>query len=69
MKGYQRRAAGKPNYWKLAIWDVISCCWRDGKKQHDTEEKACESAREAGRYRLSFVEDGVGRHDKGEFSV
>ncbi len=69
MKGYERRAAGKPNYFKLATWDAGRCCWNDGKRQYDTEELAREAASAPGRYRLSEVIDGKGRKDGLPFEV
>ena len=67
MKGYVRRALGKPDYWKVAVWNDRLACWQDGKRQFDTEGEARASAEKSGRYRLSFVEDGKTRMDRGEF--
>ena len=69
MKGYMRRALGKPNFYKLALWDAVNCCWRDGSKQYDNEGEAIASIKKPGRYRLSFVRDGWPREDFGEFVV
>ena len=69
MKGYERRAAGKPNFWKLAVWSELNQCWLDGGRQYDTPEAAKADARKPGHYRLSFAEDGKGRTDKGEFVI
>lgn len=69
MKGYLRRALGKPDFWKLAIWDAAIQCWRDGKRQFDNREEAKQAAGRPGRYRLSFVQDGKGRRDEEDFVV
>lgn len=69
MKGYRRRAMGKPNYWKLAVWNELFNCWQDGKRQYDNREEALIAAKKPGQYRLSFVEDNNGRHDVEEFVV
>lgn len=69
MKGYERRAAGKPDYYKLAAWDAALVLWRDGKKQFDTEAEARAAAVKPGRYRVSKVTDGRGREDMEPFEV
>ncbi len=69
MKGYERRAAGKPDYYKLAVWDAMRCVWVDGKKQFDTEADAIAAAVKPGRYRVSKVTDGRGRTDMEPFEV
>ena len=69
MKPYIRRANGKPNFWKVAVWCPAVCCWKDGKRQFDTEAEAVASCRSPGRYRLSFVEDGKPRRDLREVVV
>ena len=69
MKGYQRRALGKPDFWKLAVWNPVVQCWQDGKRQFDTEDQARSDAKKPGKYRLSFVKDGAGRQDVKEFEV
>jgi hypothetical protein len=66
MKVYQRRAAGKPEtYYKLATWDALSCCWRDGKKQFDSMNAAVAVIQTAkpGRYRVSQVNPDGKRYD------
>lgn len=69
MKGYQRRALGKPTYYKVATWDGLAMCWKDGKHQFDSEKEARESVSRSGRYRISLVEDGKPRIDLEEFSI
>lgn len=69
MKGYQRRALGKPDYWKVAIWNVLFCCWQDGKRQFDSKLEAKASPSRSGRYRLSFIADGKSRQDVEEFTI
>ena len=68
MKGHQRRAIGVPDFWKLASWDSMNSCWRDGKRQYDTRELALTAAVKPGRYRLSFIQDNMPRKDFEEFA-
>jgi hypothetical protein len=63
MKGYKRRLLGKPDFWKVAYWDDLIGCWRDGKKQFDTQDQARCSITTTGKYRLSFIPDGKPRID------
>lgn len=67
MKHHQRRAAGGFPYFKLATFDPISMCFRDGQQAFESAEKAYAAARKPGRYRLSVV-DSNGRRDLSEFS-
>jgi len=64
VKGYKRRALGKPDYWKVAVWSPSLFCWRDGDRQFDTKEEAVQSCLGlSGKYRLSFVADNKPRRD------
>lgn len=45
-------------YYKLAIFDERTFCWKDGKRGYDTEEAAKADATKPGKYRLSMVVDG-----------
>jgi hypothetical protein len=67
MKQHDRRASGGFPYFKLATFDPISMCFRDGKQAYETAEKAYAAARKPGRYRLSVV-DADGRTDLSEFA-
>jgi hypothetical protein len=69
MKGHERRAAGRPDYFKLAAWDALRHTWADGKKQFDTEAEARAAAVRPGRYRISKVTEGRGRTDLEPFEV
>lgn len=64
MKPYKRRAAGKPDYYKVATWDAKKKCWVDGKKQFDTREEAEEwILKHNGEFRISFVNGHGARID------
>lgn len=67
MKHHQRRAVGGFPYFKLATFDPISMCFRDGSQAFESAEKAYAAAKKPGRYRLSIV-DSNGRRDLSEFS-
>lgn len=69
MKAYERRAAGKPSYYKLATWDARQVCWNDGKRQYDTAEQAKADAKKPGKYRLSLVDEKGNRTDLEPFTV
>jgi hypothetical protein len=69
MKAYKRRAAGKPDFWKIAKWIDSIYCWMDGNRQFDTREEAVKSATTPGKYRLSFIADGKQREDLEVFNV
>ena len=57
MKPYKRRAAGKPNYYKVATWNATKKCWVDGHKQFDTKEEAEDwILKHDGEFRISFVD-------------
>jgi hypothetical protein len=70
MKPYQRRAAGKPTFYKLAEWDERVLTYRDGKIQFDDRAAAFAAAMKSGpgRYRISRV-DADGRHDFEPFDL
>ena len=68
MKPYQRRAAGKPTYYKLAVFDPLVQCYRDGKKQFDDVAAAVAAAKQPGRYAVSIVDD-AGRREIQQFTV
>ncbi len=67
MKNHARRATGNYPYFKLAIWDSVSCTWRDGRKAFPSTIAAMNTAVKPGRYRLSKVTD-TGREDLEPFN-
>lgn len=58
----------KETYYKLAVWDERSFCFRDGKKGYPTQGEAVADAKAPGRYRISRV-DAVGRTDLEPFDI
>jgi hypothetical protein len=68
MAPHARRAAGAYPYFKLAAWDAVSVCWRDGKPAYESQAAALAAARKPGRYRLSRVTES-GRVDLEPFIV
>lgn len=71
MKGYERRAAGKTTFFKLAYWEPRTQCWIDTKKGYDKVEDLIAAANKygPGKYRVSRVTDGQPRVDLHEFEV
>lgn len=57
MKQHARRADGAFPYYKLAFFDAISFCFRDGKVAYATEAEAKAAAKNPGRYRVSVVHE------------
>jgi hypothetical protein len=68
MKHYKRRETQQFPYFKLATFDQISFCFRDGKIAYKTETDARNAARQPGRYRVSVVTES-GRTDLDGFEV
>jgi hypothetical protein len=68
MKPYERRKAQAYPYYKLAAWDAVSVCWRDGKPAFPTLRDARASATAPGRYRISQVNES-GREDLEPFEI
>jgi hypothetical protein len=66
MKHNKRRASGGFPYFKLATFDSISMCFRDGRQAYTSIEQAYNAAKKPGRYRISIV-DECGRQDLSEF--
>lgn len=66
MKHHERRTHGGFPYFKLATFDPISLCFRDGKQAYDSMEQAYAAAKKPGKYRISVVHEG-GRDDLTEF--
>lgn len=66
MKQHERRNAGGFPYFKLATFDPISLCFRDGKQAFPSVEAAHRAAKKPGRYRVSVV-TAEGREDLHEF--
>lgn len=66
MKAHARRTAGGFPYFKLATFDPISMCFRDGKQAFASAEEAYAAAKKPGKYRVSVVHEG-GRTDLSEF--
>lgn len=68
---FERRAAGKTTYYKLAYWCDRKQCWTDTSKQYDLLGDLIPAARKLGpgRYRVSRVTDGQPRQDLHEFTV
>lgn len=65
MMPHERRAR---TTFKLAVWDAVSCCWRDGKRAYASLEAAKAAAKPPGRYRVSVI-DTTGRRDLEAFQV
>jgi hypothetical protein len=40
MKAYERRAAGKPDFYRLSVWDARNGCWKASKRFYETEAEA-----------------------------
>jgi hypothetical protein len=55
-------------YFKLAKWNDLLNCWRDGKRRYASEVEARAGAMDAGRYRISSV-TAEGRTDFEPFNV
>lgn len=68
MKQHQRRSEGTFPYYKLATFDAISFCFRDGKVAYATEAEAKAAAKKPGKYRVSVVHEN-GRCDMPAFEV
>lgn len=66
MKHHERRTGGGFPYFKLATFDPISMCFRDGKQAFETAEDAYRAAIKPGKYRVSVVHE-QGRTDLSEF--
>lgn len=66
MKHHQRRTSGGFPYFKLATFDPISMCFRDGKQAFPSAEEAYKAAKKPGKYRISVVHQH-GREDLSEF--
>lgn len=66
MKHYERRTGCGFPYFKLATFDPISMCFRDGKRAFASAEEAYKAAKKPGKYRVSVVHEG-GRTDLTEF--
>ena len=66
MKHHDRRTTGGFPYFKLATFDSISMCFRDGKNAYPSAEAAQAAAKKPGRYRISVVHS-AGREDLREF--
>ena len=58
MKHHERRTSGGFPYFKLATFDPISLCFRDGKQAYDSMEQAYAAAKKPGKYRISMVHEG-----------
>jgi hypothetical protein len=68
MKHHKRRETGSFPYYKLATFDDISFCFRDGKVAYADQQSAKDAAKTPGRYRLSVVTE-TGRQDLDTFDV
>jgi hypothetical protein len=68
MKQNKRRSEGSFPYYKLATFDAISFCFRDGKVAYATEAEAKAAAKKPGSYRVSVVHEN-GRSDMHAFDV
>lgn len=68
MKHYKRRETQSFPYYKLATYDQISFCFRDGKIAYPDQATAEAAAKAPGRYRLSVVTE-TGRNDLQTFDV
>lgn len=68
MRAHERRRQGGFPYFKVAEYDAINFCFRDGKQAFGSIEEAKASARKPGRYRLSIVRES-GREDLPPFEV
>ena len=68
MKSHQRRATQSYPYFKVAVFDPVSMCFRDGKQAFENEDAAKRSAKSPGTYRLSTVTES-GRIDSEKFTV
>lgn len=62
MQRHERRTSQGFPYYKLAEYDPISMCFRDGKRAYATAAEARAAARKPGKYRLSVVLES-GRQD------
>jgi hypothetical protein len=49
------KTVAEDTYYKLAVWDGRSLCWRDGKRGYATEAAARAAATKPNRYRVSQV--------------
>jgi hypothetical protein len=68
MKPHARRAAATFPYFKLATFDNLSFCFRDGKQAFESESAAAAAAKRPGKYRVSIV-TANGRQDMPAFEV
>ena len=68
MKTNHRRTQGSFPYFKLAKFDQISMCYRDGKIAFASETDAAASAKLPGKYRISIVHENE-RQDLAPFHV
>ena len=68
MKPTHRRTQHSLPYFKLAKFDQISMCYRDGKTAFASESDAAASAKLPGTYRVSIVRE-TGRQDLTPFHV
>jgi hypothetical protein len=68
MKSHQRRATQSYPYFKVAVFDSVSMCFRDGKQAFETEDAAKRAAKSPGTYRISTV-TASGRVDSEKFTV
>ena len=68
MKQNKRRSEGSFPYYKLATFDAISFCFRDGKVAYATEAEAKAAAKNPGSYRVSVVHENS-RSDMPAFEV
>lgn len=71
MKPYERRAAGRYPYFKLAVWDARALTWRDGAQAFDLEAAARNLAwkKGPGRYRISTIKETGERSDGQPFDI
>lgn len=68
MKSHERRATQAYPYFKVAVFDSVSMCFRDGKHAFETKDAAKRSAKSPGTYRLSTV-TASGRVDSDRFTI
>jgi hypothetical protein len=68
MKPAVRRDSQCFPYFKLATFDNVSFCFRDGKQAFESESAAAAAAKRPGKYRVSIV-TANGRRDLPAFEV
>jgi len=56
MKPYKRRQAGAYPYYRLSVWDILFCCWRDNKKAYITKANAKTKAVQPGQYCINQID-------------